>query len=52
MFRYDPAADAHEQFYQGEIVGGFTICDDGGAAALHGTRRCQDLARWRIDDDP
>ncbi len=25
MFRYDPAADAHEQFYQGEIVGGFTI---------------------------
>ena len=29
MFRYDPAADAHEQFYQGEIVGGFTIQDDG-----------------------
>lgn len=29
MFRYDPATGVHEQFYQGEIVGGFTIQDDG-----------------------
>jgi len=29
LFRYDPATGAHEQFYQGEIVGGFTIQDDG-----------------------
>jgi D-xylonolactonase len=29
MFRYDPAAGVHEQCYQGEVVGGFTIQDDG-----------------------
>lgn len=29
MFRYDPATGAHEQFYQGEVVGGFTIQADG-----------------------
>ncbi|GAG01003.1 unnamed protein product, partial [marine sediment metagenome] len=25
MFRYDPSTGEHEQFYQGQIVGGFTI---------------------------
>jgi sugar lactone lactonase YvrE len=30
MFRYDPASGLHEQFYQGEVVGGFTIQADGG----------------------
>lgn len=29
MFRYDPATGRHEQFYQGDVVGGFTIQADG-----------------------
>lgn len=29
MFRYHPATGKHEQFYQGEVVGGFTIQADG-----------------------
>ncbi|MCP4544536.1 MAG: SMP-30/gluconolactonase/LRE family protein [Chloroflexi bacterium] len=29
MFRYDPATGAHEQCYQGEVVGGFTTQVDG-----------------------
>ncbi|MCC6444662.1 MAG: SMP-30/gluconolactonase/LRE family protein [Armatimonadetes bacterium] len=29
MFRYDPRTGQHEQFYQGEVVGGFTIQEDG-----------------------
>ena len=29
MFRYDPAAGSHEQFYDGDLVGGFTIQADG-----------------------
>ncbi len=29
MFRYDPISGTHEQFYEGEIVGGFTIQEDG-----------------------
>jgi len=29
MFRYDPATGKHEQCYQGEMIGGFTIQDDG-----------------------
>lgn len=29
MFRYDPTSGAHEQCYQGEVVGGFTIQADG-----------------------
>jgi D-xylonolactonase len=29
MFRYDPATGQHEQFYQGTVVGGFTIQSDG-----------------------
>jgi len=29
MFRYDPAAGKHEQFYEGEVVGGFTVQSDG-----------------------
>lgn len=28
MFRYNPATGAHEQFYDGEVVGGFTIQED------------------------
>jgi D-xylonolactonase len=30
MFRYDPSSGLHEQFYRGEVVGGFTIQADGG----------------------
>ncbi len=30
MFRYDPATGKHEQFYSGDVVGGFTYQDDGG----------------------
>jgi D-xylonolactonase len=29
MFRYDPATNTHEQFYEGRPVGGFTIQPDG-----------------------
>ncbi len=29
MFRYNPSTGAHEQFYDGEVVGGFTIQEDG-----------------------
>ena len=29
MFRYDPATGKHEQCYEGEMIGGFTIQDDG-----------------------
>ena len=29
MFRYDPANEVHEQIYEGEVVGGFTIQEDG-----------------------
>lgn len=29
LFRYDPKTGEHEQFYQGDVVGGFTIQDDG-----------------------
>ena len=29
MFRYDPATGAHEQCYAGEVVGGFTVQEDG-----------------------
>lgn len=29
MFRYNPAKRVHEQFYDGEVVGGFTIQEDG-----------------------
>ena len=30
LFRYDPATGEHEQFYDGDVVGGFTIQEDGG----------------------
>lgn len=29
MFRYDPAAGTHEQCYEGDVVGGFTVQADG-----------------------
>lgn len=29
MFRYDPATGEHEQFYDGDVVGGYTIQEDG-----------------------
>ena len=29
LFRYDPVAGQHEQCYEGEVVGGFTIQEDG-----------------------
>jgi D-xylonolactonase len=29
MFRYDPQTGTHEQFYSGDVVGGFTFQDDG-----------------------
>ena len=29
LFRYDPATGAHEQCYEGDVVGGFTIQADG-----------------------
>jgi sugar lactone lactonase YvrE len=29
LFRYDPASGAHEQIYEGDVIGGFTIQADG-----------------------
>lgn len=29
MFRYDPASNSHEQFFEGGVVGGFTLQEDG-----------------------
>lgn len=37
LFRYDPASGDHEQCYEGEVVGGFTIQADG-ALLLFGAR--------------
>lgn len=44
LFRYDPATGHHEQFYQGEVVGGFTIQADG-ALLLFMARGA--IAVWR-----
>ena len=44
MFRYDPASRKHEQFYSGEVVGGFTIQADG-ALLLFMARGA--IALWR-----
>ena len=44
MFRYDPATEKHEQFYEGEVVGGFTIQQDG-ALLLFMARGA--IAIWR-----
>lgn len=44
MFWYDPASGKHEQFYSGEVVGGFTIQEDG-ALLLFMTRGA--IALWR-----
>ncbi len=44
MFRYDPATGAHEQVYEGEPVGGFTIQADG-ALLLFGARGA--IRTWR-----
>jgi D-xylono/L-arabinono-1,4-lactonase len=44
MFRYDPASGKHEQFYSGEVVGGFTIQEDG-ALLLFMARGA--IALWR-----
>lgn len=48
MFRYDPAAGQHEQFYDGEVVGGFTIQQDG-ALLLFMARGA--IAIWREGQD-
>ncbi len=47
MFRYDPSTGAHEQFYSGEVVGGFTIQQDG-ALLLFMARGA--VAVWRDGD--
>ena len=36
MFRYDPATGKHEQVYQGEMIGGFTIQADGALLLFQG----------------
>jgi len=47
MFRYDPATGAHEECYSGEVVGGFTIQQDG-ALLLFMARGA--VAVWRGGD--
>ena len=44
MFRYDPATGGHEQCYEGEVVGGFTVQADG-ALLLFGARGAVTI--WR-----
>lgn len=44
MFRYDPATGQHEQFYAGDVVGGFTIQADG-SLLLFMARGA--IKRWR-----
>lgn len=44
MFRFDPAAGEHEQCYAGDVIGGFTIQDDG-ALLLFGARGA--VKTWR-----
>ena len=44
MFRYDPSTEKHEQVYEGEPVGGFTIQADG-ALLLFGARGS--VRTWR-----
>jgi D-xylono/L-arabinono-1,4-lactonase len=44
LFRYDPAAGTHEQFYDGPVVGGFTIQVDG-SLLLFGERGAVTI--WR-----
>ena len=45
MFRYDPATGRHEQFYDGDLVGGFTIQADGSLLLVHGEGRHRFVAR-------
>ncbi len=47
MFRYDPATGAHQECYSGEVVGGFTIQEDG-ALLLFMARGA--VAVWRGGD--
>lgn len=44
LFRYDPANGHHEQVYQGGVIGGFTIQEDG-SLLLFGDRGS--VVRWR-----
>lgn len=44
MFRYDPNSGKHEQFYDGDVVGGFTIQADGSLLLFMARGR---VASWR-----
>ena len=44
MFRFDPATGRHEQFYNGDVVGGFTIQADGSLLLFMAEGR---VATWR-----
>jgi D-xylonolactonase len=44
MFRYDPDTGKHEQFYDGDVVGGFTIQADGSLLLFMAGGR---VASWR-----
>ena len=56
LFRYNPANGRHEQFFKGDVIGGFTIQEDGslllfmarGAVKLWRDRRLETL----IDEIP
>lgn len=47
MFRYDPATGSHEQFYDGDLVGGFTIQADGSLLLFMAKGA---IATWRDGD--
>ena len=47
MFRYDPESGRHEQFYDGDVVGGFTIQANGSLLLFMASGR---VASWRDGD--
>jgi len=43
LFRYDPATDEHEQCFERDVVGGFTVQDDGSLLLFEDGGR---IERW------
>ena len=50
MFRYDPSTGQHEQFYDGEMVGGFTVQADGSLLLFMAKGRVAVLRDGSLED--
>jgi D-xylonolactonase len=50
LFRYDPATGEHEKFYDGDVVGGFTIQADGSLLLFMARGRVAVLRDGRLKD--